>query len=288
MSTPIVKSFFDEATHTVSYVVSDPETQRCAIIDSVLDFDGASGHLTTQSADQLIDYIQSEKLQTDWIIDTHIHADHLTAAQYLQSKLGGQTAIGEKICDVRDVFGDIFNAEKELQSEDYKYDHLFKDGESYTIGNLQAYVIHTPGHTPACMTHVIEDTVFVGDTLFMPDYGSARCDFPGGDAKTLYQSIQKLFALPDSTRMFLCHDYKTAMRQEFAWETTVGEQKAKNIHVRDGVSEAEFVAMRTQRDAGLGMPKLIVPSVQVNICAGRLPIAESNGRQYLKIPINTL
>ncbi|MBA4288485.1 MAG: MBL fold metallo-hydrolase [Pseudomonas sp.] len=285
---PHVEAFFDPATFTYSYVVSDPSTQRCAVIDSVLDYDPASGRTSHSSADRLIDYVKAHKLQVEWLLETHVHADHLSAAPYLQRELGGQLAIGEHITTVQNTFGKLFNAGSEFATDGRQFDHLFKDGEPFAIGSLQARALHTPGHTPACMTYVVGDAGFVGDTLFMPDYGTARCDFPGGDARTLFQSIRKLFALPGNTRLFMCHDYKAPGRDDFRYQTTVAEQRALNVHVHEGISEADFVAMRSARDATLGMPLLILPSVQVNMRAGQLPPAEDNGTRYLKIPLDVL
>jgi glyoxylase-like metal-dependent hydrolase (beta-lactamase superfamily II) len=285
---PHVEAFFDPATFTYSYVVSDASTQRCAIIDSVLDYDPASGRTSYASADRLIDYVKAHKLQVDWLLETHVHADHLSAAPYLKRELGGQLAIGEHITTVQNTFGKLFNAGSEFATDGRQFDHLFKDGDTFAIGSLQARALHTPGHTPACMTYVIGDAGFVGDTLFMPDYGTARCDFPGGDARTLFQSIRKLFALPGDTRLFMCHDYKAPGRDDFRYQTTVAEQRALNVHVHEGISEADFVAMRSARDATLGMPQLILPSVQVNMRAGQLPPAEDNGTRYLKIPLDVL
>jgi len=285
---PHVEAFFDPATFTYSYVVSDTSTQRCAIIDSVLDYDPASGRTSDTSADRLIDYVKTHKLQVDWLLETHVHADHLSAAPYLQRELGGQLAIGEYITTVQNTFGKLFNAGSEFATDGRQFDHLFKDGDTFAIGSLQARALHTPGHTPACMTYVVGDAGFVGDTLFMPDYGTARCDFPGGDARTLFQSIRKLFALPGDTRLFMCHDYKAPGRDDFRYQTTVAEQRALNVHVHEGISEADFVAMRSARDATLGMPLLILPSVQVNMRAGQLPPAEDNGTRYLKIPLDVL
>jgi glyoxylase-like metal-dependent hydrolase (beta-lactamase superfamily II) len=283
-----VKAFFDEATNTITYVVSDPATRNCAIIDSVLDYDPKSGRTNTASADQVVDYVKDSGLKTVWILETHAHADHLSAAPYLKEKLGGTTGIGEHIKDVQKIFSGVFNFERAFLPDGSQFDHLFADGEVFEIGKVKAHVIHTPGHTPACLTYVIGDAAFVGDTLFMPDYGTARADFPGGDARTLFRSIKKVFALPAKTRLFMCHDYGAPGREEFAWETTVGEERAKNVHVKDGVSEDSFVDMRTKRDATLDMPTLILPSVQVNIRAGHFPPAEDNGVSYLKIPINAL
>ena len=288
MNSPEVTAFFDMPTNTVSYIVTDPETSKCAVIDSVLDFDQASGRTKTDSAEKIVAYVRDHKLTCEWIIDTHVHADHLTASPFIQSQIGGRTGIGEKISVVQKIFKKVFNEGQPFHTDGSQFDHLFVDGEKYNVGNIEASVILTPGHTPACMSHVIGDAVFVGDTLFMPDYGSARCDFPGGDAGTLYDSIQKLFSLPDETRMFLCHDYKPEGRDEYVWETTVGEQKQSNIHLGHGVSRDDFIKMRTARDATLDMPKLILPSVQINMRAGAMPPAEDNGVSYMKLPINAL
>ena len=288
MQKPVVHSFFDEETFTVSYVVIDPETKHAAIVDSVLDYAYNSGRTNTESADEIIAFVKDQGLTIDWLLETHAHADHLSAAPYLKEQLGGTIGIGVNIKTVQGVFGDLFNAEPEFHRDGSQFDHLFEDGETFKIGTLEGRAMHTPGHTPACMTYVIGDAGFVGDTLFMPDYGTARCDFPGGDARTLYQSIQKIFALPDETRLFMCHDYKAPDRDEFAWETTVGEERTKNIHVHDGITEDEFVEMRTTRDATLDMPRLILPSVQVNMRAGHMPPAEENGVTYLKIPLNAV
>ncbi|SIQ51543.1 Glyoxylase, beta-lactamase superfamily II [Rhizobium sp. RU20A] len=285
---PHVESFFDPATFTVSHVVRDPQSKACAIIDSVLDYDAASGRTVSASAQSLIDYVKSESLEVQWLLETHAHADHLSAAPFLQKEIGGQLAIGREIIRVQEVFGKIFNAGTEFQRDGSQFDQLFQDGDRFKIGNLDATVLHVPGHTPACLAYVIGDAVFPGDTLFMPDFGTARCDFPGGDARTLYRSIKRLTQLPDEGRMFMCHDYKAPGRDTYAWETTVGAERTGNIHTHDGVSEDEFVAMRTARDATLAMPKLILPSVQVNMRGGQMPPAEENGVQYLKIPVNAL
>lgn len=285
---PQVKAFFDEATFTVSYVVRDPDSRHGAVIDSVLDYDPKSGRTSTASADLVIEYVKAEGIEVDWILETHAHADHLSAAPYLQKHLGGRTAIGAHIADVQQIFKKVFNVEREFRTDGSQFDHLFKDGDTFSIGGLEGRVMHTPGHTPACLTYVIGDAAFVGDTLFMPDYGTARCDFPGGDAGTLYDSIRKIFALPDETRIFLCHDYKAPGRDHFAWETTVGEERARNIHVHEGVSRDAFIKRRTERDATLEMPVLILPSVQVNMRAGHVPPPEDNGVSYLKIPLNRL
>lgn len=283
--TPGVSAFFDEQTFTVSYLVTDPAGPDAAIIDSVLDFDASAGRTTTQSADKILEVVRMQGLKVRWIIETHAHADHLSAAPYLKEKLGASIAIGANITEVQHVFGDIFNLDRSFAKNGSQFDRLLKDGDTLCIGGLTLEAFHTPGHTPACMTYKVGDAVFVGDTLFMPDYGTARCDFPGGDAATLYQSIQRILALPDETRIFVCHDYGPDDRP-YAWETTVGEQKANNKHVRDGISEEEFVKMREERDATLSMPALILPSVQVNIRAGQLPPPEDNGVSYLKLPLN--
>lgn len=285
---PDVKAFFDEATFTVSYVVKDPGSTSCAVIDTVLDYDPKSGRTDTASADAIIAYIKERDLTVEWLLETHAHADHLSAAPYIQRVLGGTTAIGAHITEVQDVFAKLFNVEKGFQTDGRQFEHLFKDGEEFAIGTLTVRAMHTPGHTPACMTYVTDGAAFVGDTLFMPDFGTARADFPGGDARTLYQSTQKVLALPDDTVLYMCHDYKAPGRDEYRWETTVAEEKAANIHVGGGKSEDEFVAMREARDATLDMPTLILPSVQVNIRAGEMPPAEDNGVAYLKIPINQL
>ncbi len=284
---PKVKGFFDEATNTVSYVVQDPSSNACAIIDSVMDIDYAAGRISYQSADEIITYVQDNGLKVEWLIETHAHADHLSAAPYIQGKLGGKLGIGENIRIVQDVFGKIFNEGTEFQRDGSQFDRLFKDGDTYTIGSMTAFAMLTPGHTPACMTHVIGDAAFVGDTLFMPDGGTARADFPGGDARVLYHSIKRVLELPDSMRLFMCHDYAPGGR-EIKWETTVAEEKAANIHVREGISEDEFVKMRTQRDSSLDLPKLIIPSIQVNIRGGQLPEPDESGKRYLKVPLNEL
>ena len=288
MNTPTVQGFFDDTTNTISYVVWDPATEKAAVIDALLDFDQASGRTKTDSADRLIAFVREKGLEVEWVIDTHVHADHLTATPYVREQLGGQTGIGEHIATVQKVFGEIFNEGQAFHTDGSQFDHLFKDGETYRLGSIDAKAIHTPGHTPACMSHVIGDAVFVGDTIFMPDFGTARCDFPGGDAGTLYDSIQKLFALPDETRIFLCHDYKAPGRDDYVWETTIGEEKHSNKHVKQGTSREDFVKMRTERDATLSMPKLILPSVQINMRAGEMPPAEPNGKIYMKLPINAL
>ncbi|WP_286828045.1 MULTISPECIES: MBL fold metallo-hydrolase [Kordiimonas] len=285
---PTVTKFFDEPTFTFSYVVSDPVTGKCAIIDSVLEYATNSGRTNTAAADEIIAFVQENGLEVEWILETHVHADHLSAAPYLQEKLGGRLAIGANITVVQDVFGKLFNAGHDFGRDGSQFDVLFEDGDEFAVGSIPAKAIHTPGHTPACMTYVIGDAGFVGDTLFMPDYGTARCDFPGGDAATLFASVQKIFALPDETRLFMCHDYGTPDREDFLWETTVGDERERNIHVHEGVTEKEFVDMRTKRDATLDMPRLILPSVQVNMRAGHMPPAEDNGVRYLKIPLDAI
>lgn len=285
---PVVKSFFDPATFTISHVVRDPGSNACAIIDSVLDYDPASGRTMNASARALVDYVKSENLEVQWLLETHAHADHLSAAPFLQAELGGALAIGREIVRVQEVFGKIFNAGTEFQRDGSQFDQLFRDGDRFKVGGLEATILHVPGHTPACLAYIIGDAVFPGDTLFMPDYGTARCDFPGGDARQLYRSIQRLTRLPDEARMFMCHDYKAPGREEYAWETTVGAERTGNVHAHEGVSEDAFVKMRNERDATLSMPNLILPSVQVNMRGGRLPPPEDNGVQYLKIPVNVL
>jgi glyoxylase-like metal-dependent hydrolase (beta-lactamase superfamily II) len=286
--TPIVNAFFDEATNTITYVVREPEGRACAVVDSVLDFDYASGRTDTRSADAVIAFIEAEGLDLQWILETHVHADHLSAAPYIQERLGGRIGIGEKITVVQNTFGKIFNEGTEFQRDGSQFDRLFTEGDSFHIGQMRGDVLHTPGHTPACLTYVIGDAAFVGDTLFMPDFGTARCDFPGGSAETMFDSVQKILRLPDETRIFVCHDYKAPGRDVYAWETTVGEQKARNVHVGAGRSREDFVKMRTTRDASLSMPRLIIPSLQVNMRAGQMPPAEENGVTYLKVPVNGL
>lgn len=281
-----VETFFDNDSNTFSYVVVDEATKHCAVIDSVLDFDYHSGTWSQSSADAIIAYIQAQGLKLEWIIETHVHADHLSAAPYIQQQLGGKLAISENIAIVQEVFGKVFNEGSDFARDGSQFDHLFKDGETYRIGELEAKAIATPGHTPACMTHIIDGSAFVGDTLFMPDSGTARADFPGGDAKQLFASIQTLLNLPDDTALYMCHDYGNAEGREFEHVTSVAEQKAKNIHVREGVSEADFVSMREARDATLAMPRLILPSLQVNMKAGQLPEPQDNGIAYLKVPLN--
>ena len=283
---PEVKAFFDPATNTISYVVKDPDSNACAVVDSVMDIDYAAGRITYDHADEIIEYITSNGLKLEWIIETHVHADHLSAAPYIQQKIGGKIGIGDKIMVVQDTFGKIFNEGTEFQRDGSQFDALFKDGDTYKVGNLEAFAMYTPGHTPACMTHVFGDAAFVGDTLFMPDGGSARADFPGGDAATLYDSIQKVLALPDETRLFMCHDYGPNGR-DIRWETSVSDEKAHNIHVGAGKTKEDFVKMRTERDATLDMPKLIIPSLQVNMRAGAIP-TDKDGRPMLKVPVNGL
>ncbi|MGI9415757.1 MAG: MBL fold metallo-hydrolase [Hyphomicrobiales bacterium] len=284
---PNIETFFDEATYTATHVVWDPQTHHAAIVDSVKDFDPKSGRTSTASADMVIAYVAEHGLTVEWILETHVHADHLTAAPYLKQKTGGRTGIGSRIEAVQGAFKPVFNAEEEFATDGRQFDHLFQDGEVFHIGELEAKVIHTPGHTPACVTYIVGDTAFVGDTLFMPDFGTARCDFPGGDAAELYRSVQKILSLPPETRLFMCHDYAPGGR-EYRWETSVAEERAGNVHVRDGVTEGDFVKMRTERDKQLDMPVLILPSVQVNMRAGELPPAEDNGTHYLKLPIDLL
>ncbi|MGE5267775.1 MAG: MBL fold metallo-hydrolase [Deltaproteobacteria bacterium] len=284
---PEVKGFFDPQTNTVSYVVKDPGSAACAIIDSVMDIDYAAGRISYKSADAIFAYVKDRGLNVEWLIETHAHADHLSAAPYLQSRLGGKIGIGAKIRIVQEVFGKIFNEGTEFQRDGSQFDKLFEDGDRYQIGGMTAFAFDTPGHTPACMTHVIGDAAFVGDTLFMPDGGTARADFPGGDARVLFRSIKRVLTLPPETRLFMCHDYAPGGR-EIKWETTVADERANNIHVRDGVTEDEFVKMRTVRDASLDLPKLIIPSIQVNIRGGQLPEPDESGKRYLKVPINEL
>ena len=283
---PVIKAFFDQPTYTVTYVVHDKKTKCAAIIDSVFDFDPASGRTSFDSADEVIAYVKEQDLTVQWLLETHAHADHLSAAPYLQEKLGGKIAIGEHIVTVQDLFGKLFNAGTDFQRDGSDFDRLFADGDTFKIGDLDVTIMHVPGHTPADIAYVIGDAVFVGDTMFMPDYGTARADFPGGDARKLYQSMRRLLSLPDTTRLFMCHDYLPAGRTEYVWETTVAEQRKNNIHAHDGVTEDEFVKMRTERDKTLDMPRLILPSVQVNMRAGHLPPEEDNGVRYLKVPLN--
>ena len=283
---PHVEAFFDEPTFTVSYVVHDPATKVAAIIDSVLDFDHAAGRTTFESADKIIGFVKERGLQVQWVLETHAHADHLSAAPYLQQKLGGQLAIGSAIVTVQDVFGKIFNEGTEFERDGSQFDRLLNDGDTLMIGEIPLIALHVPGHTPADMAYVIGDALFTGDTMFMPDYGSARADFPGGDARQLYRSVNRLLQLPDETRVFLCHDYKAPNREKYVWETTILAERTGNVHFHEGVSEDEFVEMRNQRDATLAMPTLILPSIQINMRGGRLPEPESNGTRYLKLPLN--
>ena len=285
---PDITSFFDEATNTISYIVCDPNGSACAIIDSVLDFDFASGRTDTKSADKLINFIKENKLDVQWLLESHVHADHLSAAPYIQMEVGGKIGIGSHITDVQETFGKIFNEGTEFQRDGSQFDKLFVEGDTFHIGQLRGDVLHTPGHTPACMTYVIGDAAFVGDTLFMPDFGTARCDFPGGSSENLFASIQKILTLPDATRIFVGHDYKAPGREHYAWETTVGEQKKKNIHIKSGKSKEDFVKLRDERDAKLAMPKLIVPSLQINMRAGNMPEPDEQGDVFLKVPINKM
>jgi glyoxylase-like metal-dependent hydrolase (beta-lactamase superfamily II) len=284
--TPEVKAFFDPATFTISYVVKDPNSSSCAIVDSVMDIDYAAGRITYDHADELIAYVRDNGLTLEWQIETHVHADHLSAAPYIQQALGGKIGVGTNITVVQEVFGKVFNEGTEFQRDGSQFDKLFEDGDTYMVGGMQCFAMHTPGHTPACMTHVMGDAAFVGDTLFMPDMGSARADFPGGDAGTLYDSIQKVLALPDATRLFMCHDYAPGGR-DYAWETTVADEKASNIHVGEGKTRDEFIKFRTERDATLDMPRLIIPSLQVNMRGGEVP-KDKDGNKMLKVPVNIL
>jgi len=285
---PEIASFFDPATYTVTYIVHDPATMEAAIVDSVLDFDPNSGRTATASADKVIDYVTSHNLKVKWLLETHAHADHFSAAPYLQEKLGGQIAIGAEITTVQNVFGKLFNAGTDFERDGSQFDALFKDGDTFTIGNLPVTVMHVPGHTPADIAYVVGEAVFVGDTMFMPDYGTARADFPGGDARQLFRSLRRILSLPPETRLFMCHDYLPKGRTEYVWETTVAAEREGNIHAHDGITEDEFVQMREARDATLDMPRLILPSVQVNMRAGHLPPPDENGVTYLKIPVNAV
>jgi glyoxylase-like metal-dependent hydrolase (beta-lactamase superfamily II) len=285
---PVVKAFFDGVTFTASYVVHDPESKHAAVIDSVLDFDPASGCTASSSADALVAYVEEEALTVDWLLETYAHADHLSAAPSIQARLGGKIAIGRNIITVQRAFGKLFNAGSDFVRDESDFDHLFDDGDTFQIGTVPVIALHVPGHTPADLAYVIGGVVFIGDTMFMPDYGSARTDFPGGDGRQLYQSIRRILSLPDETPLYLCHDYKAPGRDTFVWQSSVREQRRANVHIHDGVTEEEFVAMRTARDATLGLPRLILPSVQVNMRAGHLPAAEENGMRYLKIPLDAL
>ncbi|ATU71709.1 Beta-lactamase hydrolase-like protein [Gluconacetobacter sp. SXCC-1] len=283
---PVVRTFFDTPTFTATHVVQDPATRACAVVDSVMDYDPASGKTDHAMAQEMADYVTAGKLKVEWLLETHVHADHLSAAPWLQERLGGRLAIGADILRVQDIFGRLFNAGTRFARDGSQFDHLFHDGETFTLGTLPAIALHVPGHTPADMAYVIGDAAFIGDTLFMPDYGTARADFPGGNARTLYRSIRRLLSLPDETRVFLCHDYKAPGRDTYAWETTIGAERAHNVHVHDGVDEETFVTMRTTRDATLSLPNLIMPSVQVNMRGGHLPEPEDNGVSYIKIPVS--
>lgn len=285
---PAVHAFFDEATNTITYLVREPQGRACAVIDSVLDFDYASGRTDTRSADAVIAFIRDHDLDLKWVLETHVHADHLSAAPYIQEALGGKIGIGDRITVVQETFGKVFNEGTRFARDGSQFDQLFAEGDSLMIGQMRADVMHTPGHTPACLTYVIGDTAFVGDTLFMPDFGTARCDFPGGSADVMYESVQRILSLPDATRIFVGHDYKAPGREDYAWESTVGEQRAKNIHIGAGRAKEDFVSLRQKRDATLAMPRLIVPSLQVNMRAGQMPEPEDNGQVYLKVPINGL
>lgn len=285
-TTPEITAFFDEDTFTVTYIVADPDTKQCAVIDSVLDYDANMGRTRTDSADKVITHIKEQGLTLVWLLETHVHADHLSGAPYMQQQLGGKITIGDQITQVQDIFGNLFNAEEAFSRNGSQFDHLLAANEELKVGNLSMTALHTPGHTPACMSFLVGDACFVGDTLFMPDYGTARCDFPGGDATTLYESMEKILSLPDATRLFMCHDYAPGGR-EYHWESTVAESKATNIHLA-GKTKAEFIDMRTTRDAQLSAPRLLLPSVQVNMRAGHMPPAEDNGIAYIKIPLNQI
>lgn len=288
LHTPFVQGFFDAATNTISYVVADPKTKKCAIIDSVMDYEPHGASITFVSADAIIEFVREKGYQVEWILETHVHADHLSAAPHLKERLGGTMAIGKHIIDVQNVFGKVFNEGTEFERDGSQFDRLLEDGDTFALGLIPALALHTPGHTPADMVYVIGDAVFAGDTMFMPDFGTARCDFPGGSAEIMYASTQKIFALPDAMRMFMCHDYLPEGRTEYQWETTVGEQKKNNIHLKEGTDPNRFVAMRTERDAKLGMPKLIIPSIQVNMRAGTLPRDAETGKVHLKTPVNSV
>ncbi|WP_299665790.1 MBL fold metallo-hydrolase [uncultured Psychromonas sp.] len=288
MILPLIVDFFDKETNTYTYIVVDPETKKCAIIDSVLNYDASSGRTSYTAAEQIIEYVNNNQLKVEWLLETHVHADHLSAAPYLKQKMGGKLAIGSNITVVQEMFTSLFNTGSDCSQDGSQFDQLFEDNHEFTIGNIKAKAIHTPGHTPACMSYLMSNSAFVGDTLFMPDYGTARCDFPGGDASQLYHSIHKLYALPAETRVFMCHDYKAPRRDHFMFETTIGEERARNVHLNENVSESEFVNLRQERDATLSVPKLLLPSVQVNMRAGYLPEPEENGTRYLKIPLNKI
>lgn len=286
--TPTVHAFFDEATNTLTYLVREPEGRACAIIDSVLDFDYASGRTDTRSADAVIAFVKEQDLDLKWVLETHVHADHLSAAPYIQERLGGKIGIGDRITVVQDTFGKIFNEGTRFARDGSQFDQLFKEGDAVMIGQMRADIMHTPGHTPACLTYVMGDAAFVGDTLFMPDFGTARCDFPGGSAEQMFESVQRILSLPEATRIYVGHDYKAPGREVYAWQSTVGEQKARNVHVGGGKPKADFIAMRQTRDATLAMPRLIIPSLQVNMRAGHMPEPEEDGNSYLKVPLNRL
>lgn len=285
---PEVTAFFDEATFTISYVVKDPNSSSCAVVDSVLDFDYSSGRTDTHSADAVIKFVRDNDLKVEWLLESHVHADHLSAAPYIQKEVGGKIGIGKNITIVQDTFGKVFNEGTEFERDGSQFDRLLEDGDILHIGQMRVDIMHTPGHTPACMTYVVGDAAFVGDTIFMPDFGTARCDFPGGSSENLFQSIQKILALPDETRIFVGHDYKAPGRDEYAWESTVGEQKAKNVHLGADCSQEDFVKLRDERDATLAMPKLIIPSLQVNMRAGKMPPEDEQGNVYLKVPVDKL
>ncbi|PHS25017.1 MAG: MBL fold metallo-hydrolase [Robiginitomaculum sp.] len=285
---PKITAFFDETTFTVSYVISDPGTGKAALLDTVLDFDANSGCTSTKSAEALLAYLEAEKLSAEWILETHAHADHLSAAHYLKEKLGAKVCIGRGITQVQQVFAGIFNLGEGFACDGTQFDHLFEDGQTIALGDLRIHIMATPGHTPGCITYCVGKNAFVGDTLFMPDFGTARTDFPGGDAKTLYHSIRRILALPEETTLYMCHDYKAPGRDDFAWVTSVAEQREKNVHIHDGITMDEFVAMRTAKDKTLCVPRLILPAIQINIRAGAMPEAEDNGRSYLKLPLNTI
>lgn len=286
--TPTVHAFFDEATNTLTYLVREPEGRACAIIDSVLDFDYASGRTDTRSADAVIAFVKEQDLDLKWVLETHVHADHLSAAPYIQERLGGKIGIGDRITVVQDTFGKIFNEGTRFARDGSQFDQLFKEGDAVMIGQMRADIMHTPGHTPACLTYVMGDAAFVGDTLFMPDFGTARCDFPGGSAEQMFDSVQRILSLPEATRIYVGHDYKAPGREVYAWQSTVGEQKARNVHVGGGKPKVDFIAMRQTRDATLAMPRLIIPSLQVNMRAGHMPEPEEDGNSYLKVPLNRL
>lgn len=288
MSKVAIEAFFHEPTFTISYVVADIATMHCAIIDPVLDYDSSNGRTSTEFSDRIVAFVRQKQYIVDWILETHAHADHLSSAIYLRSLLGGKIVIGEHITQVQETFGKLFNLDADFKRDGSDFDYLVRNGDKLALGGSEIEIMHTPGHTPACVTYTVDDAAFVGDTLFMPDYGTARCDFPGGDAHALYRSIRRILSLPESTRLFLCHDYLPAGRSEYRWEVTVADQRRENVHVHDGVSESEFVELRKTRDTQLAVPKLLLPSVQVNIRGGKLPVPENNGTRYIKIPLNKL